>query len=177
MIRKRQCLMLEPGTAGTRDRRRFNPSEPVTQLKRIPIKESGEPLVDFLAYCPHLRRHKPVFDYRLETLMRLGLADRLNEAATYLPDGVFLAILEGWRPPFIQERLYRTWDRFRSEFPDYSEAKLRRYVNRVCKPPGGRTPPPHTTGGAVDLGLVDREGCSALSSGINLSDHAARSMI
>ena len=50
------------------------------------------------------------------------------------------------------------WERFQREHPDWSETTLKRVVNKYSAPINSRVPPPHTTGGAVDLMLADADG-------------------
>ncbi len=131
----------------------------MSSLRYIPIRESGEELVDFLALCPLLVLDRPRFHYRRETVVRKTVAEKLCLAAQALPVGFRLAIIEGWRPPYIQRRMYRTvWEMFAKDHPDWSDTKLRRTVNRFTAPLDPRVPPPHTTGGAVDLVLADGSG-------------------
>lgn len=140
-------------------RRRISPAEPVSELRRVRIVECGEPLVDFLAGCPGLLLDAPRFQYRRETLLRRSVAERLCRANGLLPAGYRLAVVEGWRPPHIQRRMYRfVWDRFAAAHPDWSPVTLKRVVNRYSAPMNDRVPPPHTTGGAVDVMLADAEG-------------------
>lgn len=116
-------------------------------------------MVDFMAECPKLIFDKPRFHYRRETLMRQSLLERLCRAADRLPNGYRFAILEGWRAPLIQKRMYMfAWNRFKTLHPDWSDIQLTRFVNRFSAPMNDRVPPPHTTGGAVDLALVDAQG-------------------
>src|SRR2546423_5092 len=96
--------------------RRPSPAEPVTELRRVKIVECGEEMVDFLKFCPGLLLDKPRFKYRRETLVRRSVAEMLCEANRRIPRGYRLAIIEGWRPPYIQRRMYRfVWDRFAAE--------------------------------------------------------------
>jgi len=135
-------------------------AEPVTDLRHVPIVENGEPLVNFLEFCPDLLLDQPRFNYRRETLARLSVAEKLCQANDWLMKrGYKLAIVEGWRPPFIQKRMYLgIWKRFKEQNPDWSDVRLRRTANRFTAPLDKRVPPPHTTGGAVDLVLVDSSG-------------------
>ncbi len=83
----------------------------------------------------------------------------LCKAANSLPEGYRLAIVEGWRPPHIQRRMYQwSWNRFAERHPEWSEAQLKRVVNRFTAPLNDRVPPPHSTGGAVDLTLYGADG-------------------
>jgi D-alanyl-D-alanine dipeptidase len=133
-------------------------AEPVSDLRGIPIRECGEPLVDFTK-LPNVLLAQPRFDYRRETLLREGVAERLAAAAAALPKGYRLALIEGWRPPYIQRRMYAmVWKRIQSANPTWSDVRIRRFVNRFTAPMNPRVPPPHTTGGAMDVDLVDSEG-------------------
>ncbi len=135
-------------------------AEPVTQLRHIKIVDNGEPLVNFLEECPDLILDHPRFIYRRETMARKSVVEKLCQANSWLMErGFRLAIVEGWRPPHIQKRMYLgTWGRFKEKHPDWSDATLRRVVNRYTAPIHGRVPPPHSTGAAVDLVLADLSG-------------------
>lgn len=143
-----------------------SPAEPISQLRSVRIIENGESLVDFLQLCPDLIWDKPRFHYRRETVLRRSVAEKLCQANANLPAGYKLAIIEGWRPPHIQRRMYlAVWNRFKEMHPDWSEVTLKRVVNRFTAPQNLRVPPPHSTGAAVDLMLADTEG--------NLLDHVS----
>lgn len=138
----------------------ISPTEPITDLRHVPIRECGEEMVDFLDLCPALRLDRPRFTYRRETLARRRVAEMLCAAQQNLPDGYHLAVVEGWRAPHIQKRMYLgVWRRAQTMHPDWSEVKLRRYVNRYTAPYDAKNvPPPHSTGGAVDVILVRADG-------------------
>jgi len=134
-------------------------AEPVTELKKIPIVECGEPMVKFLEVSPELLFDRPRFKYRRELYARESLALKLGVAARALPDGYRLSVLECWRAPLIQMRMYKAvWNRFQERNPEWSESRLRRVVNQFTAPLDSKVPPPHTTGGAVDLALVGPDG-------------------
>ena len=78
--------------------RKISIAEPVTELRRIPIRDNGEPLVDFMELCPELVLDRPRFNYRRETLLRQSVAEKLCEGQGRLPQGYKFAIVEGWRP-------------------------------------------------------------------------------
>ena len=134
-------------------------AEPVTSLKYITIAECGEELVDFRQACPNILLDRPRFQYRREYLLRKSVAAKLHNATLSLPDGYRIAVIEGWRAPLIQERMYRAvWNIFETRNPEWSRTKLIRTVNRFTAPINKRVPPPHTTGAAVDVALTDIEG-------------------
>ena len=140
--------------------RRISHAEPITELRHVPIRDNGEPLVDFLEFCPQLVMDRPRFTYRRATVVRESVARMLCQAARAIPKGYRLAIIEGWRAPHIQRRMYAsTWKTFADRHPDWSETKLKRVVNRFTAPINDpRVPPPHSTGGAVDIYLQDESG-------------------
>ena len=139
--------------------KRISPAEPVTELRHVPIRECGEELVDFLQVAPDLLLDRPRFHYRRETIARKSVAEMLAAASKNLPKGIKLAVVEAWRPPHIQKRMYLgIWQRFKEKHPEWSDVKLRRTVNQYTAPLNSRVPPPHSTGGAVDLLLVDEQG-------------------
>jgi zinc D-Ala-D-Ala dipeptidase len=138
---------------------RYSPAEPVTEVRRIRIVECGEPLVPYLGVHPRVIEGASRWNYRRVHFLRQGVAERLFRAADALPKGFALAVVEGWRPPYIQERMYRTsWLRWKERRPEWSDAQLRRVVNRFTAPLHGKVPPPHSTGGAFDLVLATTEG-------------------
>jgi len=84
------------------------------------------------------------------------MLDKANKAT---PKGYRLAIIEGWRPPLIQRRMYAAVRKFYGEKnPQWSERYLTRFVNQFTAPMDLRVPPPHSTGGAVDVFLVNDRG-------------------
>ncbi|HEU4751805.1 MAG TPA: M15 family metallopeptidase, partial [Armatimonadota bacterium] len=92
-------------------------------------------------------------------LVRLSVARMLAAAAESLPPGLRLAVVEGWRPPQIQREMHQaTRRRLRLEHPEWSEARLAEEAERFSAPMDAAVPPPHTTGGAVDVHLVDEAG-------------------
>lgn len=141
-------------------------TEPLAALRRIGIRDNGEPLVDILTFAEPASNPKllwapehPVFQYERERRIREGVARMLGRAAALLSEGTFLQIVEGWRSPEAQRMMYRaTWEEMRRRHPGWSDASLRRQVNRYSAPPDHSVPPPHLTGGAVDLHLVRGDG-------------------
>jgi D-alanyl-D-alanine dipeptidase len=134
-------------------------AEPVSQLRSIKIVENGEELVDFMAGCSTLIFDRARFNYRRETVVRATVAEMLCQASRSLPAEVRLGVVEGWRAPHIQRRMYLAiWRRFKEMHPDWSDVTLKRVVNRYSAPMDLRVPPPHTTGGAVDVLLLAPDG-------------------
>lgn len=141
----------------------YDPSEPTAAMRPIPIRENGEPLVRFTDPPYNLVLDRPRFLYERAIFAREGLARRLQQADHNLrKSGYGLLILECWRPPFIQKRMFKAVEaKFRETLPDLPEDEFRQIVERYSAPMDDEAPPPHTTGGAVDLWLSDATGGAA----------------
>ncbi len=135
--------------------------ESLAAQARVPIRDNGEPLVDFVGLSPRLRfapKH-PVYEFARVHLARRRVAQMLAEAAERLPEGLNLTVVEAWRSPAVQRQMYEATEReFREKHPEWSPTTLRRMVNRFSAPPDHRVPPPHCTGGAVDVHLTAANG-------------------
>jgi D-alanyl-D-alanine dipeptidase len=135
--------------------------EPLEWLIPIPIEDNGEPLVDVFDFCPELKwlGKSPRFDFPRFGTARLSVAKMLAHAQGLLPNGLSLLIVGAFRPFETQKAMY---DIVRAEQreknPHWSEEFLTQYVNVFSAPPIWDSPPPHTTGGAVDLGIVNEKG-------------------
>ncbi len=136
-------------------------AEDQAELDAVPIEDCGEPLVDFLALAPTLvfAPAHPVFEFPRVHLMRESAAKMLAEAARNVPDGLRLQIVEGYRPIAVQrEHFKRALAEARKRFPGANDVKIRTEAGRYSAPPDAITPPPHLTGCAVDLTLIDASG-------------------
>ncbi|MES2460915.1 MAG: M15 family metallopeptidase [Armatimonadota bacterium] len=135
--------------------------EPLTKLRGVPIQENGEPLLDprTLSKRIHFLADHPKFHGMKRTpRVRKRVAEMLAEAAEKLPHGIDITIIEGFRPLAQQKFMYDAMKReFRHKHPEWSKATLHRMTNQMSAPPDDPCPPPHSTGGAVDLSLVDRK--------------------
>lgn len=132
--------------------------------RHVPVVECGEPLITIPDNCPKLVA-RPV--YHLRNLpgapsivrVRAGVLDRLLRVAEHLPDPWGLIVHDGHRPLSIQQTL---WDERHAEvralFPEKGDEhwdfETARFVARPVADPDA--PPPHRSGGAVDVSLFDR---------------------
>lgn len=142
----------------------------------IPIRDNGEALEDLPAELLRLEPHPYASlgaPYGMDATpfrLRPGVIQRLLEAQALLqqrqPDWR-LAIFDAWRPLAVQRFMVRhaleQECRNRGLDPDDPSPALgevERLVARFWAPPSAdpATPPPHSTGGAVDLTLADGEG-------------------
>lgn len=96
-------------------------------------------------------------------LMRREVAERLYLAASALPEGYRFRVWDAWRPFALQQELYEVYSRdvirdFHLEKVSEEErnAVIRGFISEPN--PDREIPPVHTTGGAVDLTILDPEG-------------------
>ena len=96
-----------------------------------------------------------------EGWVREGVAERLAAVAAALGDAQGLVVWDAYRPIATQTALFDAYlDELTMIHPDWPAGALEEAAARYVTPPSrARTaPPPHLTGGAVDLTLADGEG-------------------
>ena len=152
----------------------LTPSSP--DIQAIPVDECHEPLVD-LTQCSDLIVGSPpecpetAPDY---CWVRQGVRDRLVQAQTLLPDGVYLRLYEGFRSAAVQEMLFANHlAQVKQDQPELSEqqayVEATQLVSAPTRPDGTDNTPPHSTGAAVDVELVDERG-AVLDFGMEIAD-------
>jgi zinc D-Ala-D-Ala dipeptidase len=129
-------------------------SDPV--ISAIPVRECGERLADVRA------DHRLLVDLRNQdpdghfAHVREGVAGRLLAAHGWLPDGLRILFIEGYRPPALQRAYFEEYlGELRSDNPDASEQELFSAASRYVSPPDIA---PHSAGAAVDLTLATDDG-------------------
>lgn len=95
--------------------------------------------------------------------LRKGVYERLIQAANQLPKGYRIRILDAWRPFALQEELYQTYSekiiqdfKLKNCSSEYRKAFIKRFVSEPVA--NKMIPPVHTTGGAVDVTIIDDKG-------------------
>jgi len=145
--------------------------------RQVPIQECGEPLVplsqaDFWLIQPHpyvslgapYGNHSPFW-------VRQGVGDRLLQAQTYLQQqhpGWKLLIFDAFRPLSVQQFMveYAATELAHQQgiiLECLTTAQRETFYEQVYEfwalpDPNPRCPPPHSTGGAVDVTLVNHTG-------------------
>jgi len=152
----------------------LNPSSPAVQA--IPIEECGEPLVDIrqaggLLYGPPPECEHTEPDY---TRLRLSVYNRLLKAQSLLPDGLKFRLYEGYRSLNVQGWLFdQERQRVQARNPDLSDEALWLETTRLVSAPftfdGKPNTPPHSTGAAVDLEIIDAQG-NVIDFGMEVGD-------
>lgn len=128
-------------------------------ISRITITPSSEPLVA-LTPQPRLKlapayAAQGIAGASSEIHLRASVAKRLMDALNYLPEKYGFCLLDGWRALAVQHALrehIRTV--IQTRHPDYTSAAIEAKLDEfVAKPEPDIMPPPHLTGGAIDLTL------------------------
>jgi zinc D-Ala-D-Ala dipeptidase len=132
-------------------------------IKRMPIKECGERLVKLRSGRNGIFVDMEEMSRKAQGLplgqcyVRKAVAVKLIKAQSYLPKGMHLKIIDGFRPISAQKRIYlyyfRKFKREKKMSKDALEAITDDWVSNPWK-----GVPPHSTGGTVDLTILDKEG-------------------
>lgn len=95
--------------------------------------------------------------------LRKTVYELLLKAQSNLPEGYRLRIWDAWRPLSLQKELYETYRldlistfNLSSLSQEEQEAFISKYIAIPSENPD--SPPAHTTGGAIDLTLIDERG-------------------
>jgi D-alanyl-D-alanine dipeptidase len=132
----------------------------------VPIEAVEEALVPVDAIGPRVldvpRYHQARLPGALTRgWLREGVAARLGAVAASLPDGMTLVVWDGYRPIETQAALFHGYlEELAMVHPDWPADALEDAAARYVTPPSRShlAPPPHLTGGAVDLTLGDGDG-------------------
>lgn len=135
------------------------------EIIAIPIKECGEKTVDVkakedLAYGPPPECEETAPHY---TLLRKTVYEKLQNAQKLLPQGYKFRLLEGYRSLKVQQMLFENkYTENKRLFPTASKAELYEMTTQLVSPvvnlDGSTNIPPHSTGGAFDIELIDLKG-------------------
>jgi D-alanyl-D-alanine dipeptidase len=134
--------------------------EGVERVSRVPVRENGEPLVNLPELDLGIRfaTSHPWSTFPRVYWVWQSVAEMLATAQSGLPAGIQLELLEGYRPLRIQRRLFAAaYHHLRVRHPRWTAAQLREAANVLVADPTV-APPPHSTGGAIDVFLVDSDG-------------------
>ena len=143
---------------------------------RIPIEENGEKLIAIPSYLkfldphPYLHLGAPYKDKTSIWKLREEVVNRLVKVNDYLisKNSFNLLIYDSWRPLEVQEFMFKRAFLLECEKLDIdaslknmkSYPSILKKVEKFWAYPSfdPRCPPPHSTGGALDVCLSDKEG-------------------
>ncbi|HSX21065.1 MAG TPA: M15 family metallopeptidase [Gammaproteobacteria bacterium] len=145
------------------------------KILAIPVHENHEELVDLRSQNIIAFGSSPEVPNNTDyTKMRKQVYDKLVEAQALLPNGLKFRIYEALRSLSLQERLFK--DRFeivKKSNPAWSHEDIFKETTRLVSPvvniDGTRNVPPHSTGAAIDIYLIDGKG-QVVDMGIRTED-------
>ena len=132
-----------------------------SRVLKIPVQENNEPLFDLRAQeiisfgpSPEVPNNT---DY---TWVRLTVYRMLIKAQEYLPEGLRLCLYEGYRSIGLQEQLFNNYfDKVKKKYPSWNHQEIFFETTKLVAPvtniDGSSNIPPHSTGGAIDVYLID----------------------
>ena len=130
----------------------------------IHVRECGEPLVDIRRYNKQIVVKLEETSKKMQGLkvdrcfLRDSAAIRLSLAQGFLPGKYRFKIIDGYRPLKAQKEIYKNLLKLlRKRHPEMTERELVAETDKWVSNPE-KIVPPHTTGGTIDLTIVDGEG-------------------
>jgi D-alanyl-D-alanine dipeptidase len=147
------------------------------QIVAIPIKEGHEPMIELRDH-PHpgiaLGPSPEIPDNTDYTRVRKTVYEKLLAAQKLLPNGLHFCLYEGYRSLRLQKMLFdNRCKKLEKLHPDWDPTQIFNEATRLVSPvthlDGSKNIPPHSTGGAFDIYLLDAKG-NALDMGIHPKD-------
>lgn len=132
------------------------------RFESVPIAENNEPLVSVSDYLfvaePAYFNQGIAPDDSMK--IRKDIAEKLLATQENFDGAYQFKIWDGYRPRSVQDAIYNDyWKKIESEHPDWNDEQLNHEVEKfVTRATSLERIPPHATGGAIDLTLVDHEG-------------------
>lgn len=145
------------------------------EVLKISIHENDEPFVDLTKQNVILVGPSPeIPNNRNYTYLRKTVYEKLKEAASQLPKGMHFCLYEGYRSLELQKKIFdERYSNVKSRHPEWPIEDIFNETTKLVSPiinqDGSKNIPPHATGGAIDVYLVDDEG-KVLDMGIHPKD-------
>jgi len=141
----------------------------------VPVIDNHEPMVDLknqrtIAYGPS----PEIPDNTDYTHMRKTVYERLVKAQLLLPKELHFCLYEGYHSLQLQKMLFdERYSRVKAKHPGWSHKQLFQETTKLVSPvvnlDGSQNIPPHSTGGAIDVYLINDKG-DAVDMGIHPKD-------
>lgn len=130
------------------------------RVKNIAVHECGDSFLDLSTEFPDLIFDKKRLNVQKKSRSiswgRRSLGQKLCEAQALLPPGLKLLIKECYRPLWIQKEFFEDYsNHLRKNHPMWDEQKIYDECSKLNAPIDVA---PHSTGGAVDLTIIDSQG-------------------
>jgi len=127
------------------------------RILQIPIRENNDSLTDLREVSDLKLDHRKQKDSDSYFMLRQDVVLKLLEVQRILPKDIKLLIIEGFRPLLVQKIYFDNYSKkLMTLHPDWDSRKIREEASKFVAPP--EIIPPHCTGGAADLTLIDASG-------------------
>lgn len=166
----------------------FTPQEIILiadpRILNVPIVENGDPLIDIREIELHQPSQKTksfvygpspeIPNNKDYTKMRTVVYEKLIYAQSLLPNGLRFCLYEAYRSLTLQKQLYEErYRRVKSAHPSWSPEEVFHETTKLVSPiinlDGTQNIPPHSTGAAIDVYLIDEWG-NPIEMGIHPKD-------
>ncbi|OHA47826.1 MAG: hypothetical protein A2806_02155 [Candidatus Terrybacteria bacterium RIFCSPHIGHO2_01_FULL_48_17] len=129
------------------------------ELEQIELFDTTEPFVDIAQACPsvmvRLYQSKNILREDNRAVVRLGIGILLNATAKNLPSDITLVVRDAWRAPRTQAGIHENQaEQIERLGLAQNREEARKQADRFAVPADDTYPPPHTTGGAIDVTLA-----------------------
>jgi zinc D-Ala-D-Ala dipeptidase len=130
----------------------------------IPIHENHEPMVDLREHPGIVFGQSPeIPDNTDYTKVRKTVYEKILQAQKLLPPGLHFCLFEGYRSLSTQKMIFdNRFAKIKRLHPDWTDSQIflesTRLVSPVAHLDGSKNIPPHSTGGAFDIYLLDAKG-------------------
>ncbi len=127
------------------------------RVLQISIQEIGEALVDLKEYPQFVINDRKGLVSKSFSNVRKSVADKLLLANNLLPKGFKFLIVEGHRPISLQQKYFQDYsNELMLAHNDWDQVRVYQEASKYVAPPD--IVPPHSTGGAIDLTLINEGG-------------------
>lgn len=132
----------------------------------IPIHENNEPFVDLTQQTAiHFGPSPEIPNNTNYTYLRKTVYEKLIKAQQHLPTGMRFCLYEGYRSIELQKMLFEQhYKTILNCHPDWDSEMLFNETTKLVSPiinqDGSINIPPHSTGSAIDVYLIDEQGDS-----------------
>lgn len=145
------------------------------KIVAIPVIENHDPMIDLINHPEISYGPSPEIPNNTDyTKMRKTVYEKLNQAQSLLPKGLRFCLYESYRSLALQKLLFDTrYGKVKNKHPEWSSEQIFTETTRMVSPvinlDGSPNIPPHSTGAAIDVYLINEHG-ETIDMGIHPKD-------